>query len=389
MSLKVHIHKKLKGFVLRVDFETDGKPMGILGASGSGKSMTLKCIAGIVTPDEGYIELNGKVLFDSKNKINLKPQERKVGYLFQNYALFPNMTVEQNIAAGIIGSKNEKARVVTKMLHNFKLQGLEKRYPSQLSGGQQQRVALARILAYEPDALLLDEPFSALDAYLKEELQIQLHDLLDSYKGESLLVTHSRNEVYELTNNLIVMDHGIVLMDGDTKNIFLAPLKMQVARLTGCKNISRAKKIADNQVEAFDWGITFTVKAQVPDNLTGIGIRAHDFKSYMKSNTANSVFLEEETLNKIPCKVKNITESPFEWIVIIDTKGNKQDSLINNQSTMIDSKYSVMNDQNSDINHENTTIWWKISKNQLNSQLSNGMPDFVTVAPEDILLLVD
>lgn len=389
MSLKVHIHKKLKGFELKVDFETDGKTMGILGSSGSGKSMTLKCIAGIITPDEGYIELNGKVLFDSKNKINLKPQERKVGYLFQNYALFPNMTVEQNIAAGIIGSKSEKARVVTKMLHSFKLQGLEKRYPSQLSGGQQQRVALARILAYEPDALLLDEPFSALDAYLKEELQIQLHDLLDSYNGESLLVTHSRNEVYELTKNLIVMDHGKVLMDGDTKNIFLAPLKMQVARLTGCKNISRAKKIADNQVEALDWGMVFTVKAQVPDSITGIGIRAHDFKPCVKTNIENSLFEEEKTQNKVPCKVQNITESPFEWVVIIDTKGNNQDSIINSQSTMIDNKNSVRNDQNSDITNKNTTIWWKISKNQLNSQISNGMPDFITVAPEDILLLVD
>lgn len=389
MSLKVHIHKKLKGFELKVDFETDGNPMGILGSSGSGKSMTLKCIAGIITPDEGYIELGGKVLFDSKNKINLKPQERKVGYLFQNYALFPNMTVAQNIAAGIIGSKSEKARVVAKMLYNFKLQGLEKRYPSQLSGGQQQRVALARILAYEPDALLLDEPFSALDAYLKDELQIQLHDLLDSYKGESLLVTHSRNEAYELTKDLVVMDHGKVLIAGNTRNTFLDPLKMQVARLTGCKNISRAKKIADNQVEAFDWGMIFTVKAQVPDNITGIGIRAHSFKPCAKTNTVNNQFQEEEVINKIPCKVKNITESPFEWVVIIDTKGNKQDSLINNQSTMIDYENSLMNEQNSDIDNENTSIWWKINKNQLNSQLSNGMPDFITVAPEDILLLVD
>ena len=389
MSLKVHIHKKLKGFELKVDFETDGKPMGILGSSGSGKSMTLKCIAGIITPDEGYIELGGKVLFDSKNKINLKPQERKVGYLFQNYALFPNMTVEENIAIGIIGSKSEKAQVVTRMLHNFKLQGLEKRYPSQLSGGQQQRVALARILAYEPDALLLDEPFSALDAYLKEELQIQLHDLLDSYKGESLLVTHSRNEVYELTKDLVVMDHGKLLMAGDTKKIFLAPSKMQVARLTGCKNISKAKKIADNQVEALDWGMIFTVKDQVSDDITGIGIRAHDFKPCAKTNVENSLYQEEKTQNKVPCKVKNITESPFEWIVIIDTKGNNQESVISNQSTMAENKNSFIDVQNSDITNQNTSIWWKISKNQLNSQLSDGMPDFITVAPEDILLLED
>ncbi|WP_313134392.1 sulfate/molybdate ABC transporter ATP-binding protein [Anaerocolumna sp.] len=380
MSLKVHIHTKLKGFELNVDFETNGKPMGILGASGSGKSMTLKCIAGIMTPDEGYIELGGKVLFDSKNKINLKPQERKVGYLFQNYALFPNMTVAQNIAAGIRGSKNEKAQVVTKMLRNFHLQGLEKRYPSQLSGGQQQRVALARMLAYEPDALLLDEPFSALDAYLKEELQLQLHDLLGSYEGESLLVTHSRNEVYELTKDLIVMDHGKILMDGETKNIFLEPVKMQAAKLTGCKNLSRAKKISDNQVEALDWGIILNVNAPIPDKLTGIGIRAHDFKPFIESNSATR--FGEESINKIPCKVKKITESPFEWIVLVDTKKNDQDSDIDNPNT-------VINNPDGAISNEDSVIWWKIGKNQLNSQLSNGMPEFITVAPEDILLLID
>jgi molybdate transport system ATP-binding protein len=381
MSLKVHIHSKLKGFELKVDFETNGKPMGILGASGCGKSMTLKCIAGIMTPDEGYIELRGKVLFDSKNKINLKPQDRKVGYLFQNYALFPNMTVAQNIAVGIRGSKSEKTEVVTKMLHNFHLQGLEKRYPSQLSGGQQQRVALARILAYEPDALLLDEPFSALDAYLKEELQIQLHDLLSSYEGESLLVTHSRNEVYELTKDLMVLEHGKILMSGDTKNIFLEPVKMQAAKLTGCKNLSKAKKIADNQVEALDWGIVLTVKAPIPDNLSGIGIRAHDFKPYIKGNSVNWVLGEEESFNKIPCRVKKITESPFEWVVLVDTKGSSQYSDINSQSRDINS--------HEDINDHDSVIWWKIGKNQLNSQLSNGMPEFITVAPEDILLLID
>lgn len=403
MSLKVHIHKKLKGFELKADFETNGNPMGILGASGSGKSMTLKCIAGIITPDEGYIELGGKVLYDSKNRINLKPQERKVGYLFQNYALFPNMTVEQNIAVGITGSKSEKAQVVSTMLHNFKIQGLEKRYPSQLSGGQQQRVALARILAYEPDALLLDEPFSALDAYLKEELQIQLLDLLSSYKGESLLVTHSRNEVYELTKDLVVMDYGKVLMAGDTKNIFFTPSKLQVAKLTGCKNLSKAKKISDYQVEASDWGITFTVKAPVPDNLSGIGIRAHDFKPYVRENNSNKVIGEGEIINKIPCKVQKITESPFEWAVLIDTKGNSkalaidnqnmainaQNIAIDNQSKVINNENLGLNNQKTVINNESSIIWWKIGKNQLNSQFSNGMPDYITVAPEDILLLVD
>ena len=166
MSLFVDIRKKLKGFSLNVSFETNGDYLGVLGSSGSGKSMTLKCIAGIETPDEGLIILNGKVLFDSKKKINLKPQERNIGYLFQNYALFPNMTVEKNIGIGLKGSKYEKNRKINEIIEAFHLQGLEKKYPRQLSGGQQQRVALARCIIYKPDVLMLDEPFSALDTYL-------------------------------------------------------------------------------------------------------------------------------------------------------------------------------------------------------------------------------
>src|SRR5665647_158256 len=144
MSLLVNIKKKFKGFTLDVHFETGEGYLGILGASGSGKSMTLKCIAGIETPDEGRIILNGRVLYDSENKINLKPQSRNIGYLFQNYALFPNMTVEDNIGAGIKLPRNEKKQKINELIKTIHLQGLEHKYPSMLSGGQQQRVALAR-----------------------------------------------------------------------------------------------------------------------------------------------------------------------------------------------------------------------------------------------------
>ena len=170
-SLKVNIQKKLKEFDLEVDFELKKGCLGILGPSGCGKSMTLKSVAGIVDPDNGIVSLTTDevyIYFDSTKKINLKPQKRKVGYLFQNYALFPNMTVEENVAAGL--SKGDDKKRVSEMIRRFHLEGLEKRYPRQLSGGQQQRVALARILAYGPDVILLDEPFSAMDAFLKEQL---------------------------------------------------------------------------------------------------------------------------------------------------------------------------------------------------------------------------
>ena len=225
MSLQAEIKKRFSGFTLEVSLHTEEGVLGILGASGSGKSMTLKCIAGIETPDEGRIVLNRRVLFDSEKRINLPPQKRRVGYLFQNYALFPNMTVEANIAAGLTGTKQEKKEAVSRMIKRFKLDGLEKRYPSQLSGGQQQRVALARILIYEPDVIMLDEPFSALDFYLKEQMQFQVLEVMRAYRGDALLVTHSRDEVYRFCEKSIILNRGRVAMEGGTREIFRDPVQ--------------------------------------------------------------------------------------------------------------------------------------------------------------------
>ena len=191
MSLLVEIEKQLGNFHLDVRFQAETETLALLGASGCGKSMTLKCIAGIMTPDRGRIVLNDRVLFDSEAGIDLPPQQRRVGYLFQNYALFPTMTVEKNILCGIrSGSKAEKAAALSAALHRFRLEGLEKRYPAQLSGGQQQRVALARILCSQPEVILLDEPFSALDSYLKWDLELKLSDFLENFSGPILWVSH-------------------------------------------------------------------------------------------------------------------------------------------------------------------------------------------------------
>ena len=367
MGLIVHIRKKLKNFNLEVDFETDGTTLGILGASGCGKSMTLKCIAGIMTPDEGYIELNGRVFYDSKRKINLKPQQRNVGYLFQNYALFPNMTVRDNIAIGIKGSRKDKDNQVELMVDNLHLRGLENRYPSQLSGGQQQRVALARILAYKPDVLLLDEPFSALDAYLKEELLIGLNDILKTYQGESILVTHSRDEVYKICNRLAVFHGGNVLEIGQTKQIFKEPKKVQVARLTGCKNLSRARKISENQVEALDFGWTLTVSSPIPERLAFIGVRAHDF---IPSNNIN-------TINTFECRVHEITEAPFEWNVLIEAGNTKP--IGKKEKT-----HKLMEDT---MPEDKSYIWWMVGKSQMTGDFIRTLPKYLSVEPKNILLL--
>ena len=250
--LKVDIQKELSEFDLKVDFELKKGCLGILGPSGCGKSMTLKSVAGIVDPDIGVISLSTDeetIYFDSSKKINLKPQKRNVGYLFQNYALFPNMTVEENVGIGL-PDKDEKR--VSEMIKRFHLEGLEKRYPRQLSGGQQQRVALARIMAYSPDVILLDEPFSAMDTFLKEQLRIELVNSLKDFDGVSIMVTHDRDEAFQFCDELIVLDKGKIIAKGDTYDIFENPKKVEVARLTGCKNISKAEIVDEYHLKSLD-----------------------------------------------------------------------------------------------------------------------------------------
>ena len=281
MKLIVNIKKKLGSFYLYVDFVIENETFAILGASGSGKSMTLKCIAGIETPDEGHIILNDRILFDSQKKINLSPQERHVGYLFQDYALFPNMTVANNIMAGM--GRNPDREIVQKMVKQFHLEGLEKRYPAQLSGGQKQRVALARMMASEPDVILLDEPFSALDTYLRWEMEREMRELLDKINKPVILVSHNRNEVYRLCQTVSCMEQGHMEKPVSRKLFFHHPKTKTAAILSGCKNISRAEKVDDTHVFASDWNMTLTVpKIQHP--IEYVGIRAHSFKSVEEDN---------------------------------------------------------------------------------------------------------
>lgn len=193
--LEVQIYKKLAEFDLDASFQVDDNILGLMGASGSGKSMTLKCIAGIETPDQGRIVLNGRVLFDSEKKINVPIQKRNVGYMFQSYALFPNMNVYENISVGLRARKVKDVDIVVqKVMQQFRVFELASRYPKQLSGGQRQRVALARLMAYEPDVLLLDEPFSALDEDLKEDLLQELKSELQISKPV-IFVSHDKEEV--------------------------------------------------------------------------------------------------------------------------------------------------------------------------------------------------
>ncbi len=236
--LEVSVKKALTGFNLDVQFSVDREILAILGPSGSGKTMTLQCIAGLFHPDEGHIKLDNKVLLDTAGKISLKPKVRGVGFVFQNYALFPHLTVEDNIAYGIIG--REKADIKTRvadLMEKMHIGGLGRRYPRQLSAGQQQRVALARAIAPEPAVLLLDEPFSALDAQVKERLELELLNLQDFYKGHILFVTHNLAEGYKMASKIAVYESGRIVQCDDKQKVIEAPANRTVARLTGVRNI--------------------------------------------------------------------------------------------------------------------------------------------------------
>ena len=241
IKLVVEIQKTLFDFVLDVSFTCNSTPLGILGASGAGKSTILRCIAGLETPDRGKIILNDKVLFDSEKGINLSPRDRNCGFLFQNYALFPHLTVGENIAFGMKSTQSyrEIKQQVEQHLVALELQGMGDRYPGELSGGEQQRVALARARASNPDILLLDEPFSALDTYLRDKQEKLLRKSLKHYQGVTIFITHNLEEAYRVCPNLLIIDRGMEIAYGAKQDIFENSRNFRVAQLTGCKNFSR------------------------------------------------------------------------------------------------------------------------------------------------------
>lgn len=304
MALSVNIEKQIGNFHLNVKFEVKNEVMSLLGASGCGKSMTLKCIAGIEKPDKGKIVLDGVTLFDSEKKVNLPPQKRKVGYLFQQYALFPNMTVEQNIACSV-RDKNRKQKMTSSLIEAMNLQGMEKKKPHQLSGGQQQRVALARILANEPKALLLDEPFSALDSYLRFQLEREVQKIMREFKKTIILVSHDRDEVFRLTDSIGIMADGKLETVGEKKSIFNNPKTKTGAILTGCKNISAIERLDYEYIYAKDWGVKLHTP-KVTNEITHVGIRLHDLK--MVETLEENTFL---------CAVMDEIENPFSYTIMV------------------------------------------------------------------------
>jgi ABC-type sulfate/molybdate transport systems ATPase subunit len=306
MSLEVAIEKDVPDFHLAVEFAADSAPVGLLGPSGSGKTMTLRAIAGLETPDRGRIVMNGRVLFDAERRINVAPRERRVGMLFQNYALFPHLTVAENVAFGLRGiPAAERERRVAEQLASAHAAQLRDRYPATLSGGEQQRVALARAMATEPAALLLDEPFSALDTHLRSAMERDLRERLAGYRGSTLFVSHNLEETYRVCDELVVLAHGKVAARGSKEAIFRHPPTLEVARVTGCKNFSRARRLPDGRIEALDWNCILHVAQEFAGTPEHVAIRAH----HIRIHPAGYAILGNQ--NVFPCWLAAMTETPF------------------------------------------------------------------------------
>ena len=302
-ELKVHLSAVHTGFRLHVAFACEGAVLGVLGASGSGKSMTLRLIAGLETPAEGKIVLNGRVLFDSQSGIRLRPAQRRIGMVFQDYALFPHLTVRENIAFGLHG----KAERVAHWLKAMQIEALADCHPGELSGGQRQRVALARALAMDPEALLLDEPFAALDPHLRRQMEEQLRETLASYRGVTVFVTHDRDEAYRFCRDLAVLSAGRVAAIGPKRDIFADPGTVAVARLTGCKNYAEITPSGPEHVSVLAWNCTLRVNGPVPQGAGYLGVRAHDFRFVEHAGTENT----------FPCWPVTAVEAPFETTIYL------------------------------------------------------------------------
>ena len=303
MALTARIEKRFGAFHLTVDLMAEtGQPLALLGASGCGKSVTLKCIAGIERPDRGRIELDGRVLFDSEAGIDLPPQRRRVGFLFQSYALFPHMTVERNVAVclGRMDKRRRRERTaeLLALLHLEDQAGL---YPRQLSGGQRQRAALARILAAEPGVLLLDEPFSALDSFLKWQLEQELRELLEVFPGPVIWVSHDRGEARRNCRRVCVLEDGKSAPAADMAELMANPGTVSAARLSGCENFVPVRPgPSPGLAEVPTWGLTLQTAAPWRKGVRTLGLRAGCLRP-----------AEEGAVNAFSCRVLRAVEDLF------------------------------------------------------------------------------
>ena len=307
-TLEVDVEKSLENFKLAVEFQAGRGALGLLGASGAGKSLTLRLIAGVATPDKGRVVLNGRVLFDSATGENIPPARRRIGVVFQDYALFPHMTVAENVTFGLHelreADRKSRVRLQLKRMH---ISELANRYPREISGGQRQRVAIARCMAIEPGALLLDEPFAALDPHLRRQMEEQLRETLRAYNGVVIFVTHDMEEAFRFCSELSVLDSGREIAHGPKHELFEQPRSVVTARLTGCKNIAPAHQIDATHTAVEAWDCNLSLVTPPAGAIRHVGYRSHHFR--FQQNAAGE--------NVFPCWLVETSEAPHEMTLYL------------------------------------------------------------------------
>ncbi len=240
----VQIRLVLNGFTLDVAWTAGDGVSVLFGPSGSGKTLTLQCLAGLVRPESGRIVVDGRVLFDGATGVHVPPQERRLGYVFQGYALFPHLTVRANVAFGLRRRPvAERDQRTAEVMERLGLADLGRRYPRELSGGQRQRVALGRALAIEPALVLLDEPLSALDLPLRRALRDELQAILADWSMPAVLVTHDFSEAYQLGDRVVIYEAGRVRQAASRGELLWQPASESVARILGIRNLLRGTVI--------------------------------------------------------------------------------------------------------------------------------------------------
>jgi molybdate transport system permease protein len=303
-NLSVDVVKSLESFCLDLNFQTKNRIVGLLGESGAGKSMTFRMIAGIETPDSGHIQLSGRILYDSARKVNLPAAQRKVGVVFQDYALFPHYTAAENVEFALheFPAAERRGRAL-QLLELLQVQDLSERFPRELSGGQRQRIAIARCLATNPDALLFDEPFSALDPHLRRSTEELLRGTLRSYSGAILFVTHDMEEAFRFCEDLIVVRQGKIISHTEKHALFEDPQTVHVARLTGCKNIAAARPLGDSLFQVDAWGCRLRLSKPCSNAVSHLGYRSHHFEFVEREDAGSNTF---------PCWLVETSEAPHE-----------------------------------------------------------------------------
>lgn len=320
MSIYVNIQKNYGSFKLDVCFESKQGTMAIFGPSGSGKTLTLKCIAGIETPDKGIIVINGQTVFDSNKKINISPQKRRIGLMLQDYALFPNMNVKENIMIGAHYFKNENDQLnaFNSYIKKYCLENKLESRINELSGGEKQRVALVRMLMSNPSFLLFDEPFSSLDDNLRLKLQLDLKNELIKSKKEAIIVTHNKEEVLNIANSLAIIKSGRIIEMNETYQCINHHSFIETSFILGNQNHSRIINIESKYIKCLDWNIDISFPKVFKENSKYIEVPKEAFfpsssSNHYSINVKDTIYINEEKM--ILCRFINQLEHSDDLLI--------------------------------------------------------------------------